>query len=170
MGLFSRRGAREARGQADQHDDETPLPDDSDSRPLVPTAVPLRAQDAALRDRCLGELTELGIDLDDLDAIGRGYDSDCSAWAARGGWRRGEHTPFVERWGVAIGEHLARFTDLRWTTVDDPFGMDLGLMSDAAERDAFAVIPTNLVSGRWLNGQTGWIPGVVGHLVSLRAR
>lgn len=69
--------------------------------------------------------------------------------------------------GVAIGEHLTRTTDLRWATVEDPFGTDLGLFADS---DHFALVPTNLVSGRFLNGECGWVPGVVGHLVGLRQR
>lgn len=79
----------------------------------------------------------------------------------------GDQDPVIARWGVAIGEHLARTTDLRWVTVEDPFGTDLGLF---AESDYFALVPTNLVSGRFLNGEIGWVPGVVGHLVELRNR
>lgn len=79
----------------------------------------------------------------------------------------GEQDPIIARWGVAIGEHLSRTTDLQWATVEDPFGTDLGLF---AESDHFALVPTNLVSGRFLNGESGWVPGVVGHLVGLRRR
>jgi hypothetical protein len=31
------------------------------------------------------------------------------------------------------------------------------------------VVPANLVAARWMNGETGWLPGVVGHLVRVRA-
>jgi len=162
MGLFSRR--------ANQPEDDTPVPDDSGRMPLVPTALPLRDGDAALRDRCLAELASAGVDLGDLEVIGKAHDADLTAWRALPERRRDDHAAHIERWGVAIGEHLTRCTDLRWTTVADPFGTDLGLMAggEASLSDEFALVPTNLVSGRWLNGETGWIPGVVGHLVTLR--
>ena len=163
MGLFSRR--------AKDPEDDTPIPDDSDLLPLVPTSRPLRPQDREVLDRCRAELAAARVDLDDLAAIGAAHDAELTAWSALSARHRDEHAPHVERWGVAVGEYLARHTDLAWTTVADPFGTDLGLMAegDAALRDDFALIPTNLVSGRWLNGETGWIPGVVGHLVRLRA-
>jgi hypothetical protein len=178
MGLFSR--SRDSAGPAD---DES-VPDDSDLLPLVPTSRPLRPQDRELLERGRGQLAATGVDLDDLAAIGAAHDADLAAWAALPERRRDDHAAHVDLWGVAVGEYLARHTDLRWTTVADPFGTDLGLMAAGepgesgepgepgtpAVRDDFAVIPTNLVSGRWLNGETGWIPGVVGHLVRLRTR
>ncbi|HNV13388.1 MAG TPA: DUF3806 domain-containing protein [Dermatophilaceae bacterium] len=175
MGLFSRR-------KDDPSEDVAPLDgvgegelidaeaDDDWSRPLGPRELPLRADHRALLDGCLAELEAAGIDLDDIAAIGAGYDAECAAWGARGGLRSakaGDQDPVIARWGVAIGEHLARTTDLRWVTVEDPFGTDLGLF---AESDYFALVPTNLVSGRFLNGEIGWVPGVVGHLVELRNR
>ncbi|MBK7272727.1 MAG: DUF3806 domain-containing protein [Actinomycetales bacterium] len=175
MGLFSRR-------KDDPSEDAAPLDgvgegelieaeaDDDWSRPLGPRELPLRADHRALLDGCLAELAAAGIDLDDIAAIGAGYDAECAAWGARGGLRSakaGDQDPVIARWGVAIGEHLARTTDLRWVTVEDPFGTDLGLF---AESDYFALVPTNLVSGRFLNGEIGWVPGVVGHLVELRNR
>lgn len=177
MGLFSRKGrdSTPAGEGGDLRQDPgsdllEPEADDDWSRPLGPRALPLRADHLALRDRCLSELDTAGVDLDDLGAIGVGYDTDCSSWVAQGGLKRakpGDQDPFIQRWGVAIGEHLTRTTDLRWATVEDPFGTDLGLF---AESDHFALVPTNLVSGRFLNGESGWVPGVVGHLVGLRHR
>lgn len=67
-----------------------------------------------------------------------------------------------------MGEHLSRHTDLDWRIVTDVFGTDLGLLE--GPRGAFMVVPSNLVAGRWMRGETGWIPGVVGHLVSCRER
>lgn len=176
MGLFSRWG-RDSAPNADGERQEPagggllePEADDDWSRPLGPRELPLRADHLALRDRCLSELATAGVDLDDLGAIGVGYDADCAAWVAQGGLKRakpGDQDPFIQRWGVAIGEHLTRTTDLRWATVEDPFGTDLGLF---AESDHFALVPTNLVSGRFLNGECGWVPGVVSHLVGLRQR
>jgi hypothetical protein len=31
-------------------------------------------------------------------------------------------------------------------------------------------VPHNLVAGRWMRGETGWVPGVVGHMVRRRNR
>ena len=175
MGLFSRRKEDPAEdevltGGASETDLIDAEADDDWSRPLGPRELPLRPDHRALRDRYLAELAATDVDLDDLAAIGAGYDAECAAWGARGGLRKakpGEQDPVISRWGVAIGEYLARTTDLRWATVEDPFGTDLGLF---AERDFFALVPTNLVSGRFLNGELGWVPGVVGHLVELRSR
>ena len=166
MGLFTRRGRGADPGAGS---DDEPPPDEP--RPLVAQGLPLRDQDRALRDRCLAELAEMAVDLDSLAAISAAYDADLHEWSGTGGLGRrlgsAEHTPHVQRWGVAIGAHLDRHSDLRWATIADVFGTDLGLI---AERDDFAVVPTNLVSGRWLNGERGWIPGVVGHLLRLRQR
>lgn len=37
-------------------------------------------------------------------------------------------------------------------------------------RGGFMVVPGNLVAGRWMRGETGWVPPVVGHLVRCRER
>ena len=72
-----------------------------------------------------------------------------------------------ERFAIGVGEFLARHTDLRWRIVTDVFGTDLAL-ADEREGD-FVVVPGNLVASRWMRGETGWIPGVVSHLVNVRA-
>ena len=72
----------------------------------------------------------------------------------------------VERFAIGIGEHLHRATDLSWSRVTDAFGTDLAV---AGGKDDFVVVPGNLVAARWMNAETGWVPGVVGHLVRVRA-
>ena len=57
-------------------------------------------------------------------------------------------------------------TDLSWSRVTDAFGTDLAV---AGGKDDFVVVPGNLVAARWMNAETGWVPGVVGHLVRVRA-
>lgn len=109
MGLFSRKGrdSTPAGEEGDLRQDPgsdllEPEADDDWSRPLGPRALPLRADHLALRDRCLSELATAGVDLDDLGAIGVGYDADCAAWVARGGLKRskpGDQDPFIQRWG-----------------------------------------------------------------------
>lgn len=107
-----------------------------------------------------------GLDPDDLDALGAAYDA---AVAAAKGGRKGDgedDRAVVERFAIAIGEHLHRTTDLSWSRVTDAFGTDLAV---AGGKDDFVVVPGNLVAARWMNGETGWLPGVVGHLVRVRA-
>ena len=47
--------------------------------------------------------------------------------------------------------------------VTDVFGTDLSLTEGF--KGSFVVVPHNLVAGRWMRGETGWIPAVVGHIV-----
>ncbi|HYQ31988.1 MAG TPA: DUF3806 domain-containing protein, partial [Lapillicoccus sp.] len=102
----------------------------------------------------------------DLDALGAAYDEALTTWqAARKGDQEDERE-IVERFAIAIGEHLHRSTDLRWSRVTDAFGTDLAV---AGGKDDFVVVPGNLVAARWMNAETGWVPGVVGHLVRVRA-
>lgn len=115
--------------------------------------------------RLLGEVRDAGVDVDDLQAIGRAYDDWLAGWLAQRDSKREDHQVLVDRLGVAIGEHLVRHTDVEWGMVTDAFGTDLGV---AAAADDFTVVPMNLVAVRWLNRTSGWVPGVVGHLVNLR--
>ena len=48
--------------------------------------------------------------------------------------------------------------------ISDAFGTDLGV---SARRRDLAVVPPTIVATRWINRETGWVPGVVGHLVRL---
>ena len=73
----------------------------------------------------------------------------------------------VEAYAIGIGEYLSRTTDLRWRVVTDVFGTDLAV-ADQREGD-FVVVPHNLVAARWMRGETGWLAGVVGHIVAVRA-
>ena len=73
----------------------------------------------------------------------------------------------METYAVAIGEHLARHSAREWAIVTDVFGTDLGLVAARADT---VVVPHNLVGARWMRGETGWVPGVVSHLVSIRPR
>src|SRR6478736_4639116 len=73
----------------------------------------------------------------------------------------------VETYAVAIGEHLARHSARDWAVVTDVFGTDLGLVAARADT---VVVPHNLVGARWMRGETGWVPGVVSHLVRIRPR
>jgi hypothetical protein len=111
-------------------------------------------------------LERAGIDVDDLAALGAAYDAALTAWlSARKGGREDERD-IVERFAIGVGEHLHRNTDLSWSRVTDAFGTDLAV---AGGRDDFVVVPGNLVAARWMTGASGWVPGVVAHLVRVRA-
>ena len=108
--------------------------------------------------------------VDDLTSLGAGYDAAYRGWkdAAESDSAADDHAAIVERYAVGIGEHLDRHTDLDWQVVTDVFGTDLALTEGM--RGAFVVVPHNLVAGRWMRGETGWIPAVVGHMVARRTR
>ncbi len=107
-----------------------------------------------------------GVDVDDLASIGSGFDAALAAWSALPEKSRAGHDQIVERYAMAVGEHLHRHTDLRWLIVTDVFGTDLSV--SGGSRGSFVVVPTNLVATRWMRRESGWIPGVVGHLVRTR--
>jgi hypothetical protein len=153
----SRDTPRGAVAEADPEDVELPL------RPLIERPGP-EEWDRLGKGRAV--LEQAGIDPDDLDALGAAYDRAFAAWKdARQGERQDERE-IVERFAIAIGEHLHRKTDLSWSRVTDAFGTDLAV---AGGKDDFVVVPGNLVAARWMNAETGWVPGVVGHLVRVRA-
>ena len=137
-----------------------------EARPLRPTGRPLTPEHKATLERSLEELAAAGIDTGDLAAISAAHDDASAEWHRLPGRTQAATPPPTDRFAVAIGEYLCRATDLGWATVVDPLGTDLGLI---AERDDFAVIPGNLVTSRWLNGELGWIPGVIGHVVRVRS-
>ena len=161
MAWFSRKDKPDSGGsavveQADPEDVELPL------RPQIE-----RPGDAEWARLAAGRkaVEDAGLDPDDLDGLGAAYDAAVASWKA-GGREREDERDIVERFAIALGEHLHRSTDLSWSRVTDAFGTDLGV---AGGKDEFVVVPGNLVAARWMNGETGWVPGVVGHLVRVRA-
>lgn len=132
---------------------------------VVPRVVTLPRPERDRIDAVLDQLAAAGVDVDDLAAIGSAYDAWLTTWLDTKESQRPDHQPMVDQIAVAIGEHLARHTDLEWLLVSDAFGTDVGVGS---RRDDFSVVPMNLVAVRWLNRTTGWVPGVVGHLVNIR--
>lgn len=143
--------------QADPEDAELPL------RPAI-ERLGVEEQQRLATGRAAVE--KAGLDVTDLEALGAAFDATLTSWrGARKGDREDERD-IVERFAIAIGEHLHRTTDLSWSRVTDAFGTDLAV---AGGKDDFVVVPGNLVAARWMNGETGWVPGVVGHLVRVRA-
>lgn len=163
MGLFSRRGRDE---------DETPrtpaepspweLPEEAEDdvvdtgRPERPVVRPASDADRARVRAALEDLAREAVDVDDLAALGAAYDRAVAAGLPS--------EEITERYGLGIGEHLVRHGRMDWQVVSDVFGTDLGVV---ARRRELSVVPTNIVATRYLRGETGWVPGVVGHLVRL---
>ncbi|KRF47307.1 hypothetical protein ASH01_21735 [Terrabacter sp. Soil811] len=168
MGLFSRKGKDDTDEPAGLEPGVGEDPDDALSPDVTgrPVAVPLGDEE---RDRIASALEHAaaeGVDVDDLASIGAHYDTAYRRWADEGGSGEGPDV-VVETYAVAIGEHLARHSARDWAVVTDVFGTDLGLVAARADT---VVVPHNLVGARWMRGETGWVPGVVSHLVSIRPR
>ena len=137
---------------------------------LQPVVEPLGGDEQRRITEGLAALEADGVDVDDLDSIGAGLDAAYQAWKAaeRADSAADDHAAIVERYAIGIGEYLYRNTDLDWQVVTDVFGTDLALTEGF--RGAFVVVPHNLVAGRWMRGETGWVPRVVGHMVQRRTR
>ena len=148
-------------------DPEPDAPDEGPSEPVLrPVIERLGVEEQQRVAAGRSALERAGIDVDDLAALGAAYDAALAAWQnARRGEREDERE-LVERFAIGIGDHLHRHTDLSWSRVTDAFGTDLAV---AGGKDEFVVVPGNLVAARWMNAEAGWVPGVVGHLVRVRA-
>lgn len=142
------------------------LPDPGDAPPeelpLTPESRRIGDEERAHIDAGVEAVTAEGVDIDDLASIGAGLDRALDGWLASGG---DDHDEIVRRYALAIGEHLHRHTDLSWEVVTDVFGTDLGVAAGE-----FVVVPGNLVAVRWMRRERGWVPAVIGHIVTVRTR
>jgi hypothetical protein len=170
MGLFSRKGK-----EPDEVDSATEPPESSEvdsglvaDLPDRPSARPLDDAERARIAAALEAASAQGVDVDDLHSIGSHYD-EAFRRATSQPDAPGAPTPdfLVETYAIAIGEHLARHSAREWAVVTDVFGTDLGLVAARADT---VIVPHNLVGARWMRRETGWIPGVVSHLVGIRPR
>ncbi|WP_151523894.1 hypothetical protein [Serinicoccus kebangsaanensis] len=130
--------------------------------PLTPESRTISGEERARIDAGLAAVQAEGVDVDDLASIGAGLDRALAGWLGGGG---SDHDDIVERYAMAVGEHLHRRTDLAWEVVTDVFGTDLGVCAGD-----FVVVPSNLVAVRWMRRERGWVPKVVGHIVEVRSR
>jgi hypothetical protein len=164
MGLFSRRKNDERGADAATPPEPTsgqPIELPEDGRPVT---TPLTEVERTRIATALDTLAAKGVDVDDLGAIGAAYDRAFDD--ARSG--AGDTADVVvELFGIALGEHLARHSARGWAVVTDVFGTDLGVVAARADT---VIVPHNLVSARWMRGETGWVPGVIGHLIRLQPR
>ena len=172
MAWFGRRRDEDDAAPEVPVEDERTLPDAGDSldpnASLRPLVDPLGDDERARIRAALESLTEDGVDVDDLDSIGAGLDRAYAGWSAASEGDRPDHAAIVERYAIGIGEYLDRTTDLDWQVVTDVFGTDLSLTEGF--KGSFVIVPHNLVAGRWMRGETGWVPAVVGHIVRRRTR
>lgn len=148
----------EARVRALPDPGEAPL----DQLPLSPEARQIGDEERARIAAGVKAVMADGVDVDDLASIGAGLDERLAQWVAD---RSDDHDAIVERYAMAIGEHLHRHTDLAWEVVTDVFGTDL-----AVAAGDFVVVPGNLVAVRWMRREQGWVPRVVGHIMTVRGR
>lgn len=173
MAWFGRRGKDDAATQVDEAESGGPaeaaaadLVADSDT--LQPVVEKLGDTERARIADALAALEAEGVDVDNLGSISAGLDAAYRTWEAAPEDARPDHAAIVERYAIAIGEHVDRNTDLDWQVVTDIFGTDLSLTEGF--KGSFVVVPHNLVAGRWMRGETDWVPGVVSHIVRRRSR
>lgn len=171
MAWFGRRHGDSA-DAAEPADDGPTLADPGETldteQGLRPIVQPVGEADRARIAAALEALASEGVDVDDLASLGAGLDAAYTSWAAQDEDARPDHSAIVERYALGLGEHLDRHTDLDWQVVTDVFGTDLALTEGF--KGTFVVVPHNLVAGRWMRGETGWLPAVVGHIVRRRNR
>jgi hypothetical protein len=171
MGLFSKKN----KGDDEPASDPTPADDagepgddalasDFTGRPVT---APLGEAERGRLDAALAHAAQAGVDIDDLSSISAHYDDAYRRWSATQGADGDDSDVIVDTFATAIGEHLARHSAREWAVVTDVFGTDIGLVAARADT---VVVPHNLVGARWMRGETGWIPGVVSHLVRIRPR
>ena len=142
------------------------LVDDGES--LRPVVTALGAEERARIDAALAALEAEGVDVRDLASLSAGLDAAYAAWTAGNETDRPDHAAIVERYAIGVGAHLEQTTDLDWQVVTDVFGTDLSMTEGF--KGSFVVVPHNLVAGRWMRGETNWIPAVIGHIVRRRTR
>jgi hypothetical protein len=140
----------------------------SDGESLRPVVASIGEPEQSRITAALESLAAEGVDIDDLESLGSALDAAYLQWMQAPEGPRPDHAAIVERFALGIGAHLERHTDLDWQVVTDVFGTDLALTEGF--KGTFVVVPHNLVAGRWMRGETGWIPAVVGHMVRRRNR
>lgn len=113
----------------------------------------------------LGDAQAAGIDVGDINSIGRAYDDYVHEMLLTPADERTDPTAFLTMIGMALGEYLRRNSGLHWRIVSDAQGTDLAL---ASADDLGVLYPVDPVADAWSAQQRGWLPefatGVLGQL------
>jgi hypothetical protein len=117
---------------------------------------PLTGEEEAALDAVRAGYADHGIDPADLASIATAYDR-----ALQGHAEQEDASSVVDLLGTAVGDHLVVAGGYRWVVSTDPFGSDLAV---EPPRRGMPVVARMLVATRWMARESGWVPGVVGHL------
>ncbi len=136
-----------------------PVVDDSldDEPPEEVATRPLTAEEEARLEAYRLRYEPRGIDPADLASIAAAWDRAVAAG------NEAEAAEVVTVVATAIGDHLVG-TGYRWVMSTDPFGTDIAV---EPPRRGVPVVVRTLVALRWMQRETGWIDGVVGHLARI---
>lgn len=128
--------------------------------------APVGAEAKRALEGFLEDARDAGVDVDDVNSIQHGYDEYLLHQLQAAPADREDPTMFCTMIGVAIGEHLARRTELVWRVVTDDEGTDLALSTPAENAILF---PSDPVFAAWAEQEDGWVAEWVTNLVeSLR--
>lgn len=103
----------------------------------------------------LGDAQAAGVDVDDLQSIGKAYDDYVDEVLLTPAADRVDPTPKLTMIAMALGEYLQRNSDLQWRVVEDGQGADLALSSPD---DLGVLYPIDPVAEAWSQRQRGWLP------------
>lgn len=129
-----------------------------DDEPVEEVATrPLTAEEESRLEASRLRYEARGIDPADLGSIAAAWERS----VAMGD--EAEAAEVVTVIATAIGDHLVG-TGYRWVMSTDPFGTDLAV---EPPRRGIPVVVRTLVALRWMQRETGWVEGVVGHLARI---
>ncbi|YAL82141.1 DUF3806 domain-containing protein [Dermacoccaceae bacterium W4C1] len=123
---------------------------------------PVGPQEAAVLQEWLADAAAAGIDVDDPGTIEQVYDARLLQQLHAAPADREDPTPFCTMIGFALGEHLARHTDLVWRVVTDDDGTDLALSTQTQNAVLF---PADPVAAAWAEQEDGWVRGWLTNLM-----
>ena len=150
--------------------DDGPQAPDEEARPtdgeVVDGVAPLEeigvrrltAEEEQALEAARAGYAEHDIDPVDLETVVAAYDRALEQHDAE------DASAVVDLLGTAIGDHLVATAGYRWVVSTDPFGTDLAV---EPPRRGIPVVTRMLVAVRWMARETGWIPGVIGHLARM---